>query len=157
MGLLLFKRSVKLNLCVNISSEAMDISAYHLMHLLKESTTHWQILYARMLLPLLQSLFTCKFSLLQQLGIHDENLGNSNNVPMNTFKNIQNIRILQIYPCNIDIRGSKTLGKFSWSRLLKLSCYSFKLDSSFISYLEQLISIEELTIRIDFLTLSASC
>ncbi len=157
MGLLLFKRSVKLNLCVNISSKAMDISTYPLMHLLKKSTTRWQTLYARMLSPLLQSLFACKFSLLQQLGIHDKNLGNSNNVPMNTFKNVQNIRILQIYPYNIDIRGYKTLGKFPWSRLLKPSCYLFKLNSSFIPYLEQLISIEELTIRIDFLTLSASC
>ncbi|KAF8913625.1 hypothetical protein CPB85DRAFT_1560987 [Mucidula mucida] len=101
----------------------------------------------------LQSLSGCEFPLLQEMGVRDQNPGGDGlDVPVDTFENVQNVRILRIYPYDTDIEGYQTLGKFPWSRLSKLSCYSFKLDSKFLPCLEQLTRIEELTIKTDFIT-----
>ncbi|KAF9020677.1 hypothetical protein BDZ89DRAFT_991784 [Hymenopellis radicata] len=154
VGSLLFERSAKLDLCVNIVSGEMGIGYHPLMPLLKESTTRWRILNARMSSPSLQSLSGCEFPLLQELGVRDEEPGNEPDVPVDTFRNVQNVRIMHLYPSDTGEDAYKTLGEFAWSKLSKLSCYFSELESDFLPSLQQLTSIEEFTMTIDFITTS---
>ncbi|KAF9007290.1 hypothetical protein BDZ89DRAFT_1079468, partial [Hymenopellis radicata] len=152
VGSLLFERSAKLDLCVNIVSGDMEIGNHPLMPLLKESTTRWRILNAHMSSPSLQSLSGCEFPLLQELGVRDENPGDGTDVPVDTFRNVQNVRILHLYPSDTEVDAYKTLGEFPWSKLSRLSCYFGQLESDFLPSLQQLTSIEELTMTIAFIT-----
>ncbi|KAF9020679.1 hypothetical protein BDZ89DRAFT_958114, partial [Hymenopellis radicata] len=142
VGSLLFERSAKLDLCVNIVSGEMEIDHHPLMPLLKESTTRWRILNAHMSSPSLQSLSGCEFPLLQELGVRDEYPGDRLDVPVNTFRNVQNVRIMHLYPSDSGLEGYQNLGEFPWSNLSKLSCHISELKSDFLPSLQQLTSIE---------------
>ncbi|KAF8999556.1 hypothetical protein BDZ89DRAFT_1082708 [Hymenopellis radicata] len=143
VGSLLFERSAKLDLCVNIVSGEMDIGDHPLMPLLKESTTRWRILNAHMSSPSLQSLYGCEFPLLQELGVRDAFPGDGTDVPVDTFRDVQNVRIMDLYPSETDGDAYRTLGEFPWSKLSRLSCYFGQLESDFLPSLQQLTSIEE--------------
>ncbi|KAF9046943.1 hypothetical protein BDZ89DRAFT_1058413, partial [Hymenopellis radicata] len=144
--------SAKLDLCVNIVSGEMDIGYRPLIPLLKESTTRWRILNADMSSPSLQSLSGCEFPLLQELGVRDENPGDGTDVPVDTFRNVQNVTIMHLYSSDTGVEAYKTLGEFPWSKLLKLSCYSSMLTSDFLPGLQQLTSVEELTMTAEYIT-----
>ncbi|KAF9007282.1 hypothetical protein BDZ89DRAFT_1048514 [Hymenopellis radicata] len=79
-----------------------------------------------------QSLSGCEFPLLEELGVRDEDPGDGLDDPVDTFRNVQNVRIMHLYPSDNDLEAYMTLGEFPWSKLLKLG-------------LQQLTGIEELT------------
>ncbi|KAF9027720.1 hypothetical protein BDZ89DRAFT_792921 [Hymenopellis radicata] len=61
---------------------------------------------------------------------------------------------MDLYPSDTDGDAYRTLGEFPWSKLSRLSCYFGQLESDFLPSLQQLTSLEELTMTIAFVTTS---
>ncbi|KAF9027703.1 hypothetical protein BDZ89DRAFT_792506 [Hymenopellis radicata] len=145
MGSLLFERSAKLDLCVNIASGMKGIVEHPLTRLLKATTTRWRILDSCIPTISLQSFSGCQFPALQELSIRRQRCAyGAADVTVDTFKDVQNIIAVNFHSSFTNIQSFK---QFPWEKVLKLSCHCSTLNSALLPILQQSIGVEELTMR----------